>query len=79
MKKIAGLLIGALLIASCAKNAEPIVIDSEDLHGAVDQVTQIMIHDIFSPPVASRIYAYPNVAAYEIMDGSMFHVGDQNG
>jgi len=26
-----------------------------------------MVHDIFSPPVASRIYAYPNVAAYEIM------------
>ena len=67
MKKIAGLFIGAFLLASCAKKAEPIVINSEDLHGAVDKVTEIMIHDIFSPPVASRIYAYPNVAAYEIM------------
>ena len=57
----------ALLFASCGKKAEPIVINSEDLHGAVDKVTEIMIHDIFSPPVASRIYAYPNVAAYEIM------------
>ena len=26
-----------------------------------------MVHDIFSPPVASRIYAYPNIAAYEII------------
>ena len=26
-----------------------------------------MIHDIFSPPVASRVFAYPNVAAYEIL------------
>lgn len=26
-----------------------------------------MIHDIFSPPVASRIYAYPNIGAYEIV------------
>lgn len=26
-----------------------------------------MIHDIFSPPVASRIFAYPNIAAYEIV------------
>jgi hypothetical protein len=25
-----------------------------------------MIHDIF-PPVASRIFVYPNVAAYEII------------
>ena len=67
MKKIAGLFIGTLLIASCGKEAEPIVINSEDLHGAVDKVTEIMIHDIFSPPVASRIYAYPNIAAFEIM------------
>ncbi len=26
-----------------------------------------MVHDIFSPPVASRVYAYPNIAAYEIV------------
>jgi hypothetical protein len=26
-----------------------------------------MIHDIFSPPVASRVFVYPNIAAYEIM------------
>jgi hypothetical protein len=25
------------------------------------------VHDIFSPPVASRIYAYPSVAAYEVL------------
>ncbi|MDX1314594.1 MAG: vanadium-dependent haloperoxidase [Eudoraea sp.] len=46
---------------------EPIVVSAEELHSAVDKVTDIMVHDIFSPPVASRIYAYPNVAAYEIM------------
>ena len=27
-----------------------------------------MIHDIFSPPVASRIYTYPNIAAYEVLN-----------
>jgi hypothetical protein len=26
-----------------------------------------MIHDIFSPPVASRIFVYPNIAAYEVI------------
>jgi hypothetical protein len=26
-----------------------------------------MLHDIFSPPVASRIYVYPNIAAYEVI------------
>ncbi|MGB5691110.1 MAG: phosphatidic acid phosphatase, partial [Flavobacteriaceae bacterium] len=67
MKKITGILITALLVASCGKDAEPIEIGPEQLYGSIDKVTEIMIHDIFSPPVASRIYAYPNIAAYEIM------------
>jgi hypothetical protein len=39
----------------------------DEYHAAVENVTQIMIHDIFSPPVASRIFVYPNIAAYEII------------
>ncbi|RXK62034.1 phosphatase PAP2 family protein [Lacibacter luteus] len=35
------------------------------LHRAMKQVTDVMVHDIYSPPVASRIYAYVAVAAYE--------------
>jgi len=30
-------------------------------------LTDIIVHDIFSPPVASRIYAYPSIAAYEVL------------
>ncbi len=55
------------LFFSCTEKEEPILISPEELHASVDKVTQIMIHDIFSPPVASRIYAYPNIAAYEIV------------
>lgn len=55
-----------ILLASCSKE-ESIEIASEDLHVAIDKVTEVMVHDIFSPPVASRIYAYPNIAAYEII------------
>ncbi|KQC30996.1 vanadium-dependent haloperoxidase [Flagellimonas eckloniae] len=56
-----------LFLFSCTKESQPITITPEDFHGSVDKVTEIMIHDIFSPPVASRIFAYPNVAAYEIL------------
>lgn len=35
------------------------------LHRSVKQVTDVIVHDIFSPPVASRIYSYMSVAAYE--------------
>jgi len=61
----------ALFFTSCEeKPSGPIVITAEDFHRSVDNVTQVMIHDIFSPPQASRIYAYPNVAAYEILSST---------
>jgi hypothetical protein len=66
MKKIAVLLV-FVTISSCKKEEVPLVISPNELHNAIDKVTEIMIHDIFSPPVASRIYAYPNIAAYEII------------
>jgi len=37
------------------------------LHKAQKMLTDVMIHDIFSPPVASRIYVYSSIAAYETM------------
>ncbi len=71
MKKLVILVLTVIFLASCADNTEKkkeaINVSAEDLHASVDKVTEIMIHDIFSPPVASRIFAYPNIAAYEIM------------
>ena len=67
MKKILVMVFALTILHSCTEKAEPISISSEDLHASVDRVTEIMIHDIFSPPVASRIFTYPNIAAYEII------------
>ena len=63
------LLVFACLITmvSCKKDVKDIVITPDDYHNAVDNITSIMIHDIFSPPVASRIYVYSNIAAYEVI------------
>ncbi|MBK8849107.1 MAG: vanadium-dependent haloperoxidase [Saprospiraceae bacterium] len=35
------------------------------LHDVMGAYTNILVHDIFSPPVASRNYAYTSIAAYE--------------
>ena len=59
-------LVGLLSLFNC-KKSEPIEINREMYQASVDKVTDIMVHDIFSPPVASRIYVYPNLAAYEIV------------
>ncbi len=34
---------------------------------AMQNLTDIVVYDIFSPPVASRVYLYPTIAAYEVM------------
>ena len=64
--KIYGIAAVCLLFISCEKQ-KSIVVTPDEYHAAIENVTQIMIHDIFSPPVASRIFVYPNVAAYEVI------------
>jgi hypothetical protein len=39
--------------------------DPSLLFMSVDALTDVMVDNIFSPPAASRVYAYPLIAAYE--------------
>src|SRR5437773_967838 len=41
--------------------------DAALLHDAMRQLTGVIVYDIFSPPQASRVYAYASVAAYEVL------------
>ncbi len=40
---------------------------AEYIHRALKQVTDVMVYDIYSPPVTSRTYAYVSVAGYETL------------
>lgn len=58
----------AVFVAGCSKQGEDyrnITTDPEFIHRSLKQVTDRIVHDIFSPPVASRIYTYTSVAGYE--------------
>ena len=61
------LIIGLCTFVACKENkpAKPIATDVEYLHAAQKKLTDIIITDIFTPPVASRVYVYPMLAAYE--------------
>lgn len=66
------LCIGLMLTSalSCQKSPEQYAAQASDpelYHQTVKQLTDVIVHDIFSPPVASRVYAYPNIAAYEVL------------
>ncbi|MFD1314101.1 vanadium-dependent haloperoxidase [Namhaeicola litoreus] len=67
MKKGLLLVVLGLMVLSCSKKEEKIEITPKDYHNAMDQLTSVIVHDIFSPPVASRIYAYASVAGYEVI------------
>ncbi len=60
------LALGACSIPQTREDYKPVVQNADFLHRAVKQVTDVIVHDIFSPPVASRIYTYMTVAAYEV-------------
>jgi hypothetical protein len=67
-----GIIIILILISSCKSDFSPAdpdyqkkCADPSIYHASLKTLTDIMVHDIFSPPVASRIYCYVNVAAFE--------------
>ncbi len=60
----------AVGLSGCQESPRDIEVSIDYLHGSMQNLTDVIVHDIFSPPVASRIYAYPSIAAYEIMAAS---------
>jgi len=80
LKKFFAIIAILLLLFSCKEISAPIEITPDHFHTAVDKVVEVMIHDIFSPPVASRVFVYPNIAAYEILaqnDSSYYSLKNQ--
>lgn len=48
-------------------SARPVAGDAELLSRAMASLTNTIVYDIFSPPQASRAYAYASIAAYEAL------------
>ena len=58
----------SIWLIGCAPQAyDHQISDAQYLHRSMKNLTDVIVHDIFSPPVASRIYVYPSIAAYECL------------
>ncbi|MGV3503368.1 MAG: vanadium-dependent haloperoxidase [Adhaeribacter sp.] len=71
-------------LTACRQAADPAALaNPEPMHTSVRKITDVIVHDVFSPPVSSRIYAYASVAAYEALvpayPGYQSLVGQLNG
>ena len=58
-------LIPLLTLTGCSKKRPVRLSDAEIIHQNQDQLTQVIIYDVFTPTVASRLYVYSSLAAYE--------------
>ncbi|MBE9489051.1 MAG: vanadium-dependent haloperoxidase [Bacteroidetes bacterium] len=63
------IIIFSFLLMGCKENTaykeqlkDPVLFQS-----AMKKLSDVIVYDIFSPPVASRVYMYPSVASYAIM------------
>ena len=63
------LILLSLTLVSCAQDQsyKEKIKDPELVQANVKNLTDIIVYDIFSPPVASRVYLYPAIAAYQTM------------
>lgn len=60
----------SLLITTACKKTDydpALCANTSLIHRSVNKTTEIIVHDIFSPVVAGRIYAYTNIALYETL------------
>jgi hypothetical protein len=69
MKNLSQIFCALVLFISCSENTayKEQLSNPELFQSAVKNLSDIIVYDIFSPPVASRVYMYPTIAAYEIM------------
>ena len=69
MKKVCIIFLFSFLqgyvFASPVKNWKVTSANADFIHRSIKAVTDVIVHDIYSPPVASRIYAYITIAGYE--------------
>jgi hypothetical protein len=74
MKNILVILLFLTIAIGC-KNAthdqvKPASRDAKLVHAMVARLNDVVIYEIFSPPIASRIYAYSTLALYEASRGA---------
>ncbi|MDE0471929.1 MAG: vanadium-dependent haloperoxidase [Ekhidna sp.] len=70
LKLLVFFILGTVALSSCGSEDETYKItlqQPELFHQSMQKLTDVIVHDIFSPPVASRVYVYPSIAAYEVI------------
>jgi hypothetical protein len=69
-----------ITFTACHKEDYKTVMHNPDLYcKTMHELNYVIIYDIFNPPVASRIFAYSNLAAYETLSNEGKHYASLEG
>lgn len=65
----------AVIFYSCNTNKKQPELSSNEIHNVINEMTNLMIHDITNPPLAARFFSYACLAGYEVVaqNDSSFH------
>jgi len=63
--RVSFVLLVVMSMISCRHKESSPIDEAAVLHENEDQLTNVIIYDVFTPPVASRIYGYTALASYE--------------
>ncbi|MBK8298504.1 MAG: vanadium-dependent haloperoxidase [Saprospiraceae bacterium] len=55
-------------LGACTHKEQSATIDETFIHYCTDKLLDITMEDIYSPPVASRVFVYPYITCYEVME-----------
>jgi len=74
-----GLLFFLSFFCSCQHKNVSIKFTSNDISKVITAMTNIMLHDITNPPLATRFFAYTTLAGYEIVAENDAHFKSMHG
>ncbi|MEP6466425.1 MAG: vanadium-dependent haloperoxidase [Parafilimonas sp.] len=75
-----GMIISVVVFSSCNKKDYKTVMHNPELYTkTMHELNYVVIYDIFTPPVASRVFAYSNLAAYEVLSKEGHHYASLEG
>ena len=70
---VIGFFVGLLLLFGCSEKSNPNY--TPNIKEWNDVLTKVIMEDVFTPPVSARIYAYSNLAAFEILRQEQDSIG----
>jgi len=60
-------IISGIVVTGCKQHSKKVQVTNKDISQVLSQMTELMVHDVTNPPLASRFFSYACLAGYEVV------------